>query len=202
MIQNVLLVFLISYFIGAIQFAFIFTKLLAKKNPGKEGSGNYGALNSYEITGKKTIGLLVFIFDCLKGFLAVYLVYKFVYPRSLYIIISAISVVLGHSFNIFLKFRGGRGLAASLGAVLFFNPFLALIWCIVWFLFYQIVKKDVIFSNMWSLLITPTIVIFAPAYIIYLFNYNINVSVTDYKIFSIIICVIILASHFKKSISQ
>ena len=201
MIHDVLLAFLISYLIGAIPFALIFTKLLAKKNPGQEGSGNYGALNSYEITGKKTIGLLVFIFDCLKGLLAVYLVYEFFSFQSLYIIISAISVVLGHSFNIFLKFRGGRGLSTSLGAVLFFNPFVALVWGIVWYLFYRIVRRDVIFSNIWSLLITPTVIIFAPTHIINFFNYNVSILVTDYKIFSIIICLIMLSAHFRKGVS-
>ena len=111
MIFNICSTILISYLIGSIPFALIFTKLFAKKNPGKEGSGNFGALNSYQITGKKYIGFLVFLFDFLKGTLAVSIVYNFIFPRDLYIVIAAIFVVLGHSFNIFLKLKGEIGRA-------------------------------------------------------------------------------------------
>lgn len=199
MILHLLLTALISYLIGTIPFALIFSKLLAKKNPGKEGSKNYGALNSYEITGKKIVGLLVLLFDAMKGALAVLFAYYCIFPKSFYAVIAAFFVVLGHNFNIFLKFKGGRGLATSLGALLVFNPFILIVWCSVWFLFYKIIKNDILFANTWASLITPVVIFSAPDYAFYIFNYNFNIVILEYKIFAIMLCMTIIAAHYRKS---
>jgi acyl-phosphate glycerol 3-phosphate acyltransferase len=195
---NIIIIFVVCYLIGCIPFALIWTKWFAQKNPGYEGSGNYGALNSYEITNKKYIGILVFICDCLKGALAVWFAWNCIFPNSLYIVIASLSVVLGHTFNIFLKFKGGRGLSTALGATLMYNPFVAIIWVCLWFLFNRIVKKDVIFDNNWATLITPIVVNSAPGYIFFHANYNYYVTFYDYKIFSILLCTIIFAAHLRK----
>jgi glycerol-3-phosphate acyltransferase PlsY len=198
MSSRIIIAFVISYLIGCIPFALLVCRFFSGNNPGKEGSGNYGALNSYEITGKKYIGALVLLLDCLKGMFAVWITYNYIFSTSLYIVVAAISVVIGHSFNVFLKFRGGRGLATALGTVVMFNAFVGGIWIILWILFYKIVKNNIIFANVWATLITPVIVIGAPDYIFFHSNYNYYVNIADYKIFSIILCAIILASHIRK----
>jgi len=70
----VFLSIILSYLIGSLPFAYLFFKIFRKQNITQEGSGNVGAMNSYEITGKKWIGVLVFILDCLKGFFAILLI--------------------------------------------------------------------------------------------------------------------------------
>ncbi|MBQ6270072.1 MAG: glycerol-3-phosphate acyltransferase, partial [Bacteroidetes bacterium] len=155
------------------------------------------ALNSYEITNNKLIGLLVLLFDALKGVAAVFFSYYIIFPSLFYVLISIIFVVLGHDFNIFLKFKGGRGLATSLGALLCFNPLLVIIWCCIWFLFYKIVKNDILFANSLSSVVTPVVIIFTADYVFYLLQYNFNVDILEYKIFSIVLCMIIFASHHR-----
>ncbi len=196
-ILNLSLVIISSYLIGTVPFSLIFSKILANKNPGKEGSGNYGAMNSYEVTGRKTIGLLVFICDVLKGALAVFIAYYLIYPKTFYALIATIFLVIGHNFNIFLKFKGGRGLAACLGALLVYNPFLPVIWCALWFLFYRIVRKDVLFANSWASVISPVLVICAPSHVIFFMNYNIFVTAYEYKVLSIILCMLVFAAHIR-----
>ncbi|MDR0926903.1 MAG: glycerol-3-phosphate acyltransferase [Ignavibacteria bacterium] len=196
--MNFALTFIISYLIGCIPSALIVSKFFAGKNPGDDGSHSYGAMNSYEITGKKYIGILVFILDCAKGALATTIAYNIIFPKSIYIVIAAISVVVGHCFNVFLKFRGGRGLATSLGAVLTFNPIIAVIWGFVWFLFWRIIKKDVHFANTWATLITPLVVYGAPGYVFFYANYNYYVTYYDYRIFAIILCTIIFGALLRK----
>ena len=167
MFVHLLLVIITSYFVGTISFSYIFTKLLAGKDPGAEGSGNYGALNSYEITGKKSIGLLVLLFDILKGAFAVFIAYFIIFPKFFYAIIASLFVVIGHNFNLFFRFRGGRGLATALGGVLVFNPIVAIIWVGLWVLFYRIIKQDVLFANRLSSIVAPVAIISAPDYIFY-----------------------------------
>ena len=197
MIFNLIIIPIVSYLIGTIPFSLIFSKIFYKKDPGKEGSRNYGALNSYEITNNKLIGLLVLLFDALKGVAAVFFSYYIIFPSLFYVLISIIFVVLGHDFNIFLKFKGGRGLATSLGALLCFNPLLVIIWCCIWFLFYKIVKNDILFANSLSSVVTPVVIIFTADYVFYLLQYNFNLDILEYKIFSIILCMIIFASHHR-----
>ena len=197
MIINSFLTVAVCYLIGCVPFSLIFTRFFASKNPGIEGSGNYGAMNSYEITNKKYIGILVFLFDCLKGALAVFITYNFIFPKSFYLVLATVSVVLGHTFNIFLKFKGGRGLATTFGAIIIFNPFLGIIWGIIWLLFYFIIKKEIIFANIWATLLTPLITFFAPSYIIYFLNYNYLINIFEYRILTVIVCMIIFAGHFR-----
>ena len=197
MIFNLIIIPIVSYLIGTIPFSLIFSKIFYKKDPGKEGSRNYGALNSYEITNNKLIGLLVLLFDALKGVAAVFFSYYIIFPSLFYVLISIIFVVLGHDFNIFLKFKGGRGLATALGALLCFNPLLVIVWCCIWFLFYKIVKNDILFANSLSSVVTPVVIIFTADYVFYLLQYNFNVDILEYKIFSIVLCMIIFASHHR-----
>lgn len=194
---HLILVVVISYFLGTIPFALIITKVSTGKNPGSEGSGNYGALNTYEITNKKTLGLLVFLCDAIKGGLAVCFAYFIIFPKFFYAIIAALFVVLGHDYNFFLRFKGGRGLATALGSVLVFNPLIAIIWIGLWVLFYRIVKQDILFANKLASLVSPIAIISAPDYIFYFLNYNFFVGVLEYKIFSIVLCMLIFAAHFR-----
>ena len=116
-------IILFSYLIGSIPFGFLLTKLILKKDIRKIGSGNIGATNVLR-TGDKFLALLTLIFDVGKG----YLVTKYAliyYPEGIFLM--GLICFLGHIFPVWLKFKGGKGVAVYLGIVLGVSFKLALV---------------------------------------------------------------------------
>ena len=122
------LVALISYFFGSIPFGFILTKIFVKKDIRDIGSGNIGATNALR-TGNKLIGYSTLILDVAKAVLPVLFI-KFSYSNLVYI--SALCVFLGHLFPVWLKFKGGKGVATYLGVILALSYKFFLIFGITW----------------------------------------------------------------------
>jgi len=128
--------FLFCYLIGAIPFGYLICKIFKNIDIRKFGSGNIGATNVYRVCGLK-LGLPVLILDILKGFIPVYIgkILKFSNPL---ILIGGILSILGHSFSIFLKGKGGKGVSTSFGVVIGLFPlpafFSFVLWLIVVFL--------------------------------------------------------------------
>jgi glycerol-3-phosphate acyltransferase PlsY len=150
-----LIIFALSYIVGSIPFAYIIVSLFFRKDVSKEGSGNVGAMNSYEVTGRKWVGFLVFLFDFLKG-ISVVLISRHLIPDDDFAILAAsFSVVLGHNFSLFLRFKGGKGLATSAGVLLLIQPIILLLWVILWLLIYNFVKKDMDIANPATSVISP-----------------------------------------------
>lgn len=114
-----------AFIIGSIPFAFIVTKLASKQDIRKMGSGNPGATNVYRSLNFK-YGLAVLFCDMAKGFFPVFWAAR-VAPNSPLVPAVALSVVLGHDFSPFLGFKGGKGVATSLGVFLMLNTFLTLL---------------------------------------------------------------------------
>ncbi len=100
---------------GSIPFGWIIYKLTEKKDIRKEGSGNIGAANIYRLKGK-FFGILVLLLDASKGMIAV-LVAKSIFKDYIFLTLSALFAVSGHIFSPFLSFRGGKGVATSMGAL-------------------------------------------------------------------------------------
>lgn len=146
------LVALISYLFGSIPFGFILTKIFLKKDIRDIGSGNIGATNALR-TGGKLIGYTTLILDITKAVLPVLFV-KFNYPNLVYI--SALCVFLGHLFPVWLKFKGGKGVATYVGILFTINFILGLIFGMVWIVTYLISK----FSSLASILASISIPIF------------------------------------------
>ncbi len=118
------MIFLIfGYFVGAIPFGLVIGKM-AGLDVRKEGSRNIGATNVSRVLGKK-LGFLTLICDCLKGFLPMYVAAS-VLPDSaskeLFVALTGLMAVLGHMFPVYLKFRGGKGVATGLGVFLYLSP--------------------------------------------------------------------------------
>ncbi len=112
------IIFLIfTYLIGSIPFGFVMAYLVKGIDIRKFGSGNIGATNVVRVVGKKW-GILVFVLDFLKGFLPLLLAKFILNPTNLIYIVSAILSVSGHNWPIFLKFKGGKGVATTLGVLL------------------------------------------------------------------------------------
>jgi glycerol-3-phosphate acyltransferase PlsY len=125
---------LVAYLLGSIPFGFI-AGLIAGVDVRKHGSGNIGATNTLRVLGKK-YGYPVFVADVLKGFLAVRFALwltRFDSSTGYSIgILAAFFVVVGHSFPIWLRFRGGKGVAAAAGACLGLVPLATLIAVLIW----------------------------------------------------------------------
>lgn len=130
------LLFLSAYLIGSIPFGLIISRMHGI-DIRKHGSGNIGATNVFRVVGKKW-GITVFILDALKGYISVLLPLIFKQEAALNLSLAlALAVILGHTFPIWLKFKGGKGVATSLGAFLAAAPKPALItfggWIIIFF---------------------------------------------------------------------
>ena len=134
--MDYLIIIIISYLLGSIPFGLLLTKFFLKKDIRKIGSGNIGATNVLR-SGNKIVGYTTLSFDILKAILPI-LYIKFNYPDFIYI--SALSVFLGHVFPIWLKFKGGKGVATYLGILFSINIIYGLIFGFTWIVFYLIFK--------------------------------------------------------------
>ena len=146
------LICIICYLIGSIPFGLILTKLCGIKDLRTIGSGNIGATNVLR-TGNKTLALLTLILDLSKSFMPLFIFFK-LYPHLIInnffnlIIVDKIFLillfgyffVLGHCFPIWLKFKGGKGIATSLGVILSIDFFIGLCLLTIWILVFLIFK--------------------------------------------------------------
>ena len=134
---SIILVTIIGYLLGAISFAVIIARSKGV-DIFKEGSGNPGATNVKRILGKKW-GHAVFTLDALKGFTATVLPLM-VYGDDRLAIIGLIAAILGHSFSVFLKFRGGKGVATTIGGLLVLMCPVLLLGLVVWLIIFYTKK--------------------------------------------------------------
>ena len=146
------LIILVSYLFGSIPFGLLLTKIFLKKDIREIGSGNIGATNVLR-SGNKILGYSTLVLDILKAVLPI-LYIKFFMNDYLYI--SALSIFIGHVFPIWLKFKGGKGVASYLGILCCLDIFTALIFGVVWIFVFILFK----FSSLSYLLASLTIPIF------------------------------------------
>ena len=170
------LIILVSYLFGSIPFGLLLTKIFLKKDIREIGSGNIGATNVLR-SGNKILGYSTLVLDILKAVLPI-LYIKFFMNDYLYI--SALSIFIGHVFPIWLKFKGGTGVASYLGILCCLDIFTALIFGVVWISIFILFK----FSSLSSLLASLTIPIFQ-------FFYNSN---SDYY-FYFMMFILIFFTH-------
>lgn len=129
--MNYFLVLVISYFIGTISGSYIIGKLFLDKDIRKYGSGNAGTTNAMRVLGKKA-GVMTFLIDFLKGLAVTFIIGKVF--GSTFVPLGILGSVIGHDFPFYMNFRGGKGVATTLGALALFDFPLTLICYIVWVL--------------------------------------------------------------------
>lgn len=133
---SIILISVVSYLLGSISSAVILSKLIFKKDIRSEGSGNAGATNMLRTHGIK-MGVFTLVFDLLKGVIAVLLGKLLLgYTQNDYLLLAlpllgGLFAVLGHNFPLYFGFRGGKGVATSLGVVLAINWKVALLVAII-----------------------------------------------------------------------
>ena len=142
-----LIVGITSYLMGSIPFGFILTKIFLKKDIREIGSGNIGATNALR-TGNKLIGYSTLIMDIAKAIIPVIYV-KMNYPELIYI--ASLCAFLGHVFPIWLKFKGGKGVATYVGILFSINILLGLIFVISWGVIFLISRYSSLSSIIGSL---------------------------------------------------
>ena len=150
-----------SYLLGAIPFGLWIGKIFFKKNLHDYGSGNTGTTNTFRILGVKA-GISVFAFDLLKGTLAT-LLPLFFHINGVSPLIFGLLAVIGHTFSIFDRFKGGKAVATSAGVILGFSPlfliYLLVVFIIVLWLFSMISLSSVVAAlfALLGILIFPSI---------------------------------------------
>ena len=145
--MDYLIFIVISYLLGSIPFGLLLTKLFLKKDIRKIGSGNIGATNVLR-SGNKLIAYITLLLDIFKAIIPVLFI-KFNYPDFVYI--SALSVFLGHVFPIWLKFKGGKGVATYIGILFSLNLIYGLVFGITWILIFLIYRYSSLSSLIGSL---------------------------------------------------
>tara|TARA_B100000131_G_scaffold318329_1_gene361991 strand:- start:1528 stop:2103 length:576 start_codon:yes stop_codon:yes gene_type:complete len=154
--MDYLIVITISYLLGSIPFGLLLTKFYLNKDIRSIGSGNIGATNVLR-SGNKIIGYATLILDVLKAVIPVIYV-KFNHADFIYI--SSLSVFLGHVFPIWLKFKGGKGVATYVGILFSINLIYGLFFGITWILIFLISKYSSLASLVGSLSIPIYLIIF------------------------------------------
>ncbi len=149
MIFEIFLVFLFSYILGSIPFGLILTKLFLNQDIRNIGSKNIGATNVLR-AGNKFVAALTLFLDIAKGVVAV-LITKHFFPSLVFL--SGLMSFLGHIFPIWIKFKGGKGIATYLGIVFALSLKLGLFFCISWVLAAVITKYSSFSSILSSLVI-------------------------------------------------
>lgn len=185
-----IIIAIIAYAIGSISFSVIFSKKIAGFDVREKGSGNAGSTNVLRTVGKKAAALTL-ICDILKGIVAILIailignIVKDI-DKALLVQIAAIAVVIGHTFPIFFGFKGGKGVATSLGVLLMINWQIGLI-CLVFALVIMVLTRMVSAGSVLAAILFPVLTLFiGKEYFIVPGNY---------LIFSIIIALIVAFNH-------
>ena len=184
-----ILIGIVAYLIGSISFSVIISKKMAGFDVREKGSKNAGSTNVLRTVGKKAAAITL-VCDILKGVIAILIAFivgkiaKDINP-ALLVQIAAICVVVGHTFPIFFKFKGGKGVATSLGIILLLNWQIGLI-CLVFALILMILTRMVSLGSISAAILFPVLTIFITE------NYLVP---GNYIVFGIILAAFVVYNH-------
>ena len=190
-----MIVSVIAYLLGSISFSVIISKKMAGFDVREKGSGNAGSTNVLRSVGKKAAALTL-ILDVLKGVVAVVIaiILGNIVPdinRELLVQIAGIAVVLGHTFPVFFGFKGGKGVATSLGILLISNWQIGLI-CLVFGIVLIALTRMVSLGSCTAAVLFPVLTLFINEHYTVLTE---GKSGSVYFIYSVILAVIVLYNH-------
>ena len=186
---TIIAIAIIAYLIGSINFSIILSKKIAGFDVRQKGSGNAGTTNMLRSVGKKA-AVITLICDILKGVVAILIaiILGNIVPtqnKALLVQVAGIFVILGHTFPIFFGFKGGKGVATSLGILLMSNWKIGLI-CLVFALVLMPLTKIVSLGSVAAAILFPVLTIFI----------NTNYIVPgNYLVYSIILAILVVFNH-------
>ena len=178
-----IIIAIIAYLIGSVNFSIIISKKMAGFDVREKGSGNAGTTNMLRTVGKKAAAITL-VCDILKGVISILLaklignIWKGL-DIELLVQLAGIFVILGHTFPVFFKFKGGKGVATSLGVILTTNWQIGLI-CLVFALILIVLTQMVSVGSVAAAILYPVLTIFMAG---------------NYTISAIIIAVLIVFNH-------
>ena len=187
-----IIVAIIAYAIGSINFSVIISKKMAGFDVREKGSGNAGTTNMLRSVGKKAAAITL-LCDILKGVVAILIallvgnIVKNV-DRAVLVQIAGILVVVGHTFPIFFEFKGGKGVATSLGVIMMINWQIGLI-CLVFALVIMAFNKMVSMGSVGAAILFPILTLFINT------NFIVESSGMKYFVFSVILAAIVIFNH-------
>ena len=175
---------LAAYLLGSLPTALLLVRVMTGEDVRRKGSGNIGATNALRAAGW-TAGIAVTLIDIGKGALAVFLMQHF-NPESNWVAAAMLAVVIGHCYPVWLKFRGGKGVAAGFGAFVVLAPLSALAALVVWFLVLMISRwvalasmvASAVFPLALKLIDTPdmvTLISVSAAAVLIIFRHSSNI---------------------------
>ena len=187
-----IIIAIIAYLIGSINFSVIISKRMAGFDVREKGSGNAGTTNMLRSIGVKA-AVITLLCDILKGVVVILiaiLIGNIVdgLDDALLVQLAGIFVIIGHTFPIFFGFKGGKGIATSLGVLLMINWQIGLI-CLVFALILMAITRMVSVGSIAAAILFPVLVVFIGQ------NYIVPVNNWSYLIFSIIIAILVLFNH-------
>lgn len=187
-----IIIAIIAYLVGSINFSIIISKRIAGFDVREKGSGNAGTTNMLRSVGVKAAAITL-LCDILKGVVVILiaiLIGNIVdgLDDALLVQLAGIFVIIGHTFPIFFGFKGGKGIATSLGVLLMINWQIGLI-CLVFALILMVITRMVSVGSIAAAILFPVLVIFIGQ------NYIVPVNNWSYLIFSIIVAILVLFNH-------
>ena len=189
-----IIIAVIAYLIGSINFSIILSKRMAGFDIREKGSGNAGTTNMLRAVGKKA-AVITLICDILKGVVSILIAVlagKIVknLDNDLLVQLDGIFVIIGHTFPVFFKFKGGKGIATALGVLLMINWQIGLI-CLIFALVLMALTKMVSVGSIAAAILFPILVAFIDQnYIVQTSNSN-----WSYLVFSIIVALLVIFNH-------
>lgn len=186
-----IIIAIIAYLIGSVNFSVILSKKMAGFDVREKGSGNAGTTNMLRSVGKKAAAITL-VLDILKGVIAIgiAIITGILFKnsdRALLVQIAALLVVLGHTFPIFFEFKGGKGVATSLGVLLMVNWKIGLI-CLFFAIILMALTRMVSLGSVGAAVLFPVLALFIHT------NYTIS-SGSGYLIFSILLAILVTFNH-------
>ncbi|MBO5478969.1 MAG: glycerol-3-phosphate 1-O-acyltransferase PlsY [Clostridia bacterium] len=190
MVAYYIVMAIVAYAIGSISFSVIFSKKMAGFDVREKGSGNAGSTNVLRTVGKKAAALTL-ICDILKGIIAILIAVLLSnivkeLDGALLVQIAAVAVVIGHTFPIFFGFKGGKGVATSLGVLLLINWQIGLI-CLVFALVIMALTRMVSAGSVLAAILFPVLTLFI--------GQDYFIVPGNYFIFSVIMALIVAFNH-------
>ncbi|MCX6170670.1 MAG: glycerol-3-phosphate acyltransferase [Ignavibacteriales bacterium] len=192
--MNYILSFLIGYIIGSLPTAYLIMKRFLNIDIRTTGSGNVGALNSFEVSKSKMIGLTVFIIDLLKGLTAVLLTKLLIGDEFIFVMISLNAAVLAHCFSPWINFKGGRGIATAGGGALFISIPMLLLWALIWLISFGY-PRNIHIANVIASILTA-LISFTSAFLLNQFSFPHAVNNLQFSIYVSLLMLIILTKYY------
>ncbi len=186
--------FLLGCFAGSLPTAYLLVKRIAHLDVRRSGSGNVGARNSYDLTGSVAVGAAVLASDVIKGVVAVWLSSMISGGAYRAMGLAGIGAVLGHNYSPWIGFRGGRGIATTMGVMLMLGWIFVPLWCMVWMIVYYVRSRNIHLGNIVACAASPWLLLFMPEQVRAPF-FSASPPAAEQTVLSLALCALIIVRH-------